>query len=161
MQSGARLQAAIDVLTEILERGRAASVVLADWGRAHRFAGSGDRAWIGNLVFDSLRRKQSLSYLMRSETPRSLALAALRDDWNVSARISPAFAAERDFAPPPSHPTRRAASRIVTCLVLLPGYKATTRNGSILHSRRFSEIARSRKDRLWPSARPWTCASTR
>ena len=101
MQSGARLQAAIDVLTEILERGRAASVVLADWGRAHRFAGSGDRAWIGNLVFDSLRRKQSLSYLMRSETPRSLALAALRDDWNVSVQDIASFCSGEGFCPAP------------------------------------------------------------
>src|SRR5271166_7192420 len=84
MQPGARLQAAIEVLTEIMERGRPASVALADWGKAHRFAGSGDRAWIGNLVFDSLRRKQSLSYVMRSETARAIALAALRCNWNLS-----------------------------------------------------------------------------
>ncbi|MFY9875977.1 MAG: MFS transporter, partial [Rhodomicrobium sp.] len=73
MQPGARLQAAIEILTEIMERGRAASVALSDWGKAHRFAGSGDRGWIGNLVFDSLRRKQSLSYLMRSDTSRAVA----------------------------------------------------------------------------------------
>ena len=103
MQSGARLQAAIEVLTEIMERGRAASVVLADWGRAHRFAGSGDRAWIGNLVFDSLRRKQSLSYVMRSETARSIALAALRNDWNVSVQDIASFCSGEGFCPAPSH----------------------------------------------------------
>ena len=84
MQPGARLQAAIEVLTEIMERGRAASVALADWGKAHRFAGSGDRGFIGNLVFDSLRRRLSLSYVMRSETARAIALAALHRDWAVS-----------------------------------------------------------------------------
>src|SRR5271166_980511 len=104
MQPGARLQAAIEVLTEILERGRAASVVLADWGRAHRFAGSGDRAWIGNLVFDSLRRKQSLSYLMRSETARSVALAALRDDWNFSAQDIASFCSGEGYCPAPLTP---------------------------------------------------------
>ncbi|HWJ18028.1 MAG TPA: hypothetical protein VNR65_04785, partial [Geobacterales bacterium] len=99
MQPGAKLQAAIEVLTEIMERGRAASVVLADWGRAHRFAGSGDRAWIGNLVFDSLRRKQSLSYVMRSETARAIALAALRSNWNVSLQDIASFCSGEGFGP--------------------------------------------------------------
>ncbi len=99
MQPGARLQAAIEVLTEILERGRAASVALADWGKAHRFAGSGDRAWIGNLVFDSLRRKQSLSYVMRSETARAIALAALRNEWNMSAQDIAALCSGEGFCP--------------------------------------------------------------
>jgi 16S rRNA (cytosine967-C5)-methyltransferase len=101
MQPGARLQAAIEILTEIMERGRTASVALADWGKAHRFAGSGDRAWIGNLVFDSLRRKQSLSYLMRSETSRAVALAALRNGWNVSGQEIASFCSGEGFCPAP------------------------------------------------------------
>ena len=104
MQPGARLQAAIEILTEIAERGRAASVALADWGRAHRFAGSGDRAYIGNLVFDSLRRKQSLSYLMRSDTPRAVALAALRNEWNVSAHDIAGLCSGEGFSPAPLTP---------------------------------------------------------
>ncbi len=104
MQPGARLQAAIEVLTEIVERGRAASVTLADWGRAHRFAGSGDRAWIGNLVFDSLRRKQSLAYLMRSDAPRAVALAALRNEWSVSAQDIAGFCSGEGFCPAPLTP---------------------------------------------------------
>ena len=35
---------------------------MKDWGVSHRFAGSGDRAAIGNLVFDALRTRS-----MRSE----------------------------------------------------------------------------------------------
>jgi 16S rRNA (cytosine967-C5)-methyltransferase len=101
MQPGARLQAAIDVLTEITDRGRSASVALADWGKAHRFAGSGDRAWIGNLVFDSLRHKQSLSYLMGSDTARAITLAALRNDWNVSAEDIASFCSGEGFCPAP------------------------------------------------------------
>ncbi len=104
MQPCAKLQAAIEILTEIAERGRAASVVLADWGRAHRFAGSGDRAFIGNLVFDSLRRKQSLSYLMRSDAPRAIALAALRNEWNVSAHDIAGFCSGEGFCPAPLTP---------------------------------------------------------
>jgi 16S rRNA (cytosine967-C5)-methyltransferase len=60
----------------VLERHRPAAVSLADWGKAHRFAGSGDRAAIGNLVYDALRRRRSLAARMQTDTPRALALAA-------------------------------------------------------------------------------------
>jgi len=76
MRAGARLQAAADVLDEILNRHRPASTALADWGRAHRFAGSGDRAAIGTLVYDALRRKSSIAARMGADTPRALALGA-------------------------------------------------------------------------------------
>ena len=54
MRPGAHILSAIEVLEDIEARHRPAAVALADWGRAHRFAGSGDRAAIGNLVFDAL-----------------------------------------------------------------------------------------------------------
>lgn len=101
MQPGARLQAAIDVLTEIVERGRPASVALSDWGRAHRFAGSGDRAAIGNLVYDGLRKKQSLSFLMQDERPRAIALAALRHCWGVDSDEIAKMCDGGAFAPGP------------------------------------------------------------
>jgi 16S rRNA (cytosine967-C5)-methyltransferase len=101
MQPGGRLQAAIDVLAEIATRGRAASVALADWGRSHRFAGAGDRAWIGNLVFDSLRRKQSLSFLMQSGEPRAVAIAALRHCWTLSPEEITALCSGEGYAPQP------------------------------------------------------------
>ncbi len=104
MQPGARLQAAIEVLGEISARGRAASVALADWGRAHRFARSADRAWIGNLVYDSLRRKQSLSHLMQSDAPRAVALAALRRSWNMAPPEISALCSGERFCPEPLTP---------------------------------------------------------
>ena len=61
MRPGARLAAGVDIVGEILDRHRPASLALADWGRSHRFAGSGDRAAIGNLVYDILRRKNSFA----------------------------------------------------------------------------------------------------
>ena len=76
MRPGARLAAAIDIVQEILERHRPAPLVLADWGRTHRFAGSGDRAALGNLVYDVLRRKSSLAAQMGDDSPRALILAA-------------------------------------------------------------------------------------
>ncbi|HJU32789.1 MAG TPA: MFS transporter, partial [Hyphomicrobiaceae bacterium] len=76
MRPGAHIKAAIEVLQDILERHRPAATALSDWGKAHRFAGSGDRAAIGNLVYDALRRRRSLAARMGADTPRALALAA-------------------------------------------------------------------------------------
>ncbi len=104
MQPGARLQAAIDVLGEIGARGRGASIALADWGHAHRFAGSGDRAWIGNLVYDSLRRKQSLAFAMRSDSPRAIALAALRYSWHLLEAEIAGLCSGEQHAPGPLTP---------------------------------------------------------
>lgn len=76
MRPGAQIRAAIEVLDEVINRHRPAADALSDWGRSHRFAGAGDRAAIGNLVFDALRRRRSLSAQMGEETSRVLALAA-------------------------------------------------------------------------------------
>ncbi len=76
MRPGARLQAASDILSDILERHRPAPTALADWGKAHRFAGSGDRAAIGTLVYDALRRKSSIAARMGEDTARALVLGA-------------------------------------------------------------------------------------
>jgi 16S rRNA (cytosine967-C5)-methyltransferase len=77
MTKGARLAAAIEVLADIEARRRPAGDALKDWGLAHRFAGSGDRAAIGGLVFDALRRKSSAAFLMGAATPRAILLGAL------------------------------------------------------------------------------------
>ncbi len=76
MKPGARLAAAVSVLTEIITRHRPAALALADWGKASRFAGSGDRSAVGNLVYDALRRRGSIAARMGASTPRALALGA-------------------------------------------------------------------------------------
>lgn len=81
MTPAARVAAAIEVLTDVATRHRPASEALKDWGRAHRFAGSGDRAAIGNLVFDVLRRRASLAWRMGSDAPRALVLAGWHHLW--------------------------------------------------------------------------------
>ncbi|HRF07369.1 MAG TPA: RsmB/NOP family class I SAM-dependent RNA methyltransferase [Xanthobacteraceae bacterium] len=78
MTPAARLAAAIEVFTEIETKKRPAADVLRDWGRAHRFAGSGDRSAIGALMFDALRRRASSAFLMGAETPRAILLGMLR-----------------------------------------------------------------------------------
>lgn len=79
MTPGARIQAAIEVISEIEERHRPATEALKDWGRAHRFAGAGDRAAIGNLVFDTLRRRNSVAARVGSDSPRLLVLSSAMD----------------------------------------------------------------------------------
>lgn len=79
MRPGARMKAAVEVLDEIFVRHRPAAQALADWAKAHRFAGSGDRAAIGNLVYDVLRRRLSLAARMSDESARALVLAAASD----------------------------------------------------------------------------------
>jgi len=77
MTPGARLAAAIEILTDIGARRRPASDTLKDWGLSHRFAGSGDRAGIAGLVYDALRRRASSAYLMGEDTPRATLLGML------------------------------------------------------------------------------------
>lgn len=85
MREGGRIAAAIEVLDEVATRHRPASEALRDWGKAHRFAGAGDRHAIGTLVYDVLRRKSSLAHRMGAATSRALVLAALREIWQRSA----------------------------------------------------------------------------
>lgn len=84
MHLGARLQAAIEVLSEIDAHHRPAGDALRDWGRTHRFAGSGDRAVIGNLVFDALRKRRSLAARLGSDMPRLVILGVAVHLWELS-----------------------------------------------------------------------------
>jgi len=101
MTPGARLSAAIEVLADIEDRHRPASDALKDWGLAHRFAGSGDRAAIGGLVFDALRRRSSAAYLMGASTPRAILLGALRLERGLSLDDIARLADGGRHAPPP------------------------------------------------------------
>ncbi|MGQ0610452.1 MAG: RsmB/NOP family class I SAM-dependent RNA methyltransferase [Paracoccaceae bacterium] len=77
MTPAARLSAAIEVLDRILD-GQPAEPALTAWGRANRFAGSGDRHALRDLVFEALRRKRSAAALGGGLTGRGLVLGLLR-----------------------------------------------------------------------------------
>ncbi len=81
MKDGGRIAAAIEVLTEVETRHRPVQLALREWGTAHRFAGSGDRTIIGNLVFDALRHKLSLAARVGDSSPRGLILATYVLAW--------------------------------------------------------------------------------
>lgn len=96
MTPGGRAQGAIEVLQDIAARHRPAADSLKDWGLAHRFAGSGDRAAIGTLVYDALRQRRSLAWRMGAETPRALVLGALAFVWGMPGEdMASAFAGDR------------------------------------------------------------------
>jgi 16S rRNA (cytosine967-C5)-methyltransferase len=105
MRTGAQIKAAIEVLDEVVGRHRPAAAVLADWGKSHRFAGSGDRAAIGNLVYDALRRRRSLAARMDSDTPRAIVLAAAPRALGLSVT---AVAASADGSPHAVEPLTEA-----------------------------------------------------
>ena len=92
MKPAARIQAAVEVLEQIQQRHQPASIALSDWGKAHRFAGSGDRSAIGNHVYDALRHRAYSAYQMRSDSPRSLVLGMLANVRKLDvAGIRPLF----------------------------------------------------------------------
>jgi 16S rRNA (cytosine967-C5)-methyltransferase len=108
MRPGAHIKAAVEVLEEILARHRPAAVALADWGKSHRFAGSSDRAAIGNLVYDALRGRRSLATRMQSDSPRALALAAAASALGLTEAAVIASADGSAYALEPLSETERA-----------------------------------------------------
>ena len=101
MKPSARLQAAIEVLEQILTHHQPATIALSDWGKAHRYAGSGDRSAIGNLVYDSLRRRAYSAHHMRSDTPRALLLGALRGARQMEVATIASLCDGAQYAPSP------------------------------------------------------------
>lgn len=111
MTPAARISAAIEVLGDILSRRRPAADALKDWGLAHRFAGSGDRAAIAGLVFDALRRKASAAWLMDGETPRAILLGMLRRERGVDADAAARLFDGSRYAPEPLNEAELRALR--------------------------------------------------
>ena len=109
MRLGGRLAAAIEILDDIERRHRPAADALKDWGLSHRFAGAGDRAAIGNIVYDELRRKRSAGWLFGVETPRAEAFGALLLEWGMSPEALNAALEGDRFAPEPLSEVELAA----------------------------------------------------
>jgi len=95
----ARVAAAIEVLDDIFA-GQTAEKALTGWGRAHRFAGSKDRAAIRDHVFQALRCRASYAWLggprigsgpedkQTSETGRAVMIGAMRAAGQLDAMFT-------------------------------------------------------------------------
>jgi len=100
MRDGGKIDAAILVLQDVLERRTPVKEAVRDWGKRHRFAGARDRAWISGLVLDALRKRNSIEHSMEATGPRALAIGALKHAWGWDVRkIEEAF--KDEHAPSP------------------------------------------------------------
>src|SRR5271154_5756831 len=99
MTPAARLSAAIELLEAIDVQRVPAAKALKEWGTAHRYAGSGDRAAIAGLVWDVLRRRASSAWLMGDDTPRARLLGMLHIERKLDADAIAALCDGSRFAP--------------------------------------------------------------
>src|ERR1700731_1719237 len=109
MTPAARLSAAIEVVADIDARRRPAADALKDWGLAHRFAGSSDRAAIAGLVYDAMRRKSSSAWLMGATGPRAVLIGMLRRERGLGIDDIAALCSGARFAPALLTEAERAA----------------------------------------------------
>ena len=77
MTPAARVAAAIGCLDQILA-GASLDAALTSWGRASRYAGSGDRHAVRDLVFDGWRCRRSYAAYGGGDTGRGIMLGAIR-----------------------------------------------------------------------------------
>jgi 16S rRNA (cytosine967-C5)-methyltransferase len=101
MTPSARLSATIEVLDDLERRPRPVNEALKDWALTRRFAGSGDRAALGALVHDALRKRNSARWLMDSDTPRATAFGMLKSARGMEAAEIAALCDGSRFAPEP------------------------------------------------------------
>src|SRR6201986_3117208 len=109
MTPAARLSAAIELIETIDSNRVPAAQALKEWGTAHRFAGSGDRAAIAGLVWDVLRRRASSAWIMGEETARARLLGMLRLERKLDADQIAALCDGSRFAPSPLTDAERNA----------------------------------------------------
>jgi 16S rRNA (cytosine967-C5)-methyltransferase len=109
MTPAARLSAAMEVIATIDTQRVPAANALKDWGVAHRFAGSGDRAAISGVVYDVLRRRASSAWLMGDDSPRARVLGMLKLERGFDVERIARLCDGVRFAPSPLSDDERAA----------------------------------------------------
>lgn len=109
MRLGGVLQAVTEILATAETGRQPMAEILKDWAAGHRFAGAKDRAFIGNIVYDALRRRNSLSYKMADNRPQALAYAALLTQGGYNMAELEQLLAGDKFAPPPLSPAQKQA----------------------------------------------------
>jgi 16S rRNA (cytosine967-C5)-methyltransferase len=109
MTPAARLSAAIELIETIDAQRIPAAKALKEWGTAHRYAGSGDRAAISGLIWDVLRRRASSAWIMDDDTPRARVLGMLKVERGLEVDAIAALCDGGRFAPQPLTDGERAA----------------------------------------------------
>ena len=114
MTPAARYQVAIDVL-DAAGSGLAVEQALLRWSRGARYAGSGDRAAVRDIVFDVIRARRTCAARGGGETGRALVLGLLRQQGrdpetvfsgigHAPAPLTPQETAAPDGGPQPDVP---------------------------------------------------------
>jgi 16S rRNA (cytosine967-C5)-methyltransferase len=109
MTPAARLSAAIELIETIDAQRVPAAKALKEWGTAHRYAGSGDRAAISGLLWDVLRRRASSAWIMDADTPRARTLGMLKLERGMDVEAIGNLCHGERFAPEPLSAGERAA----------------------------------------------------
>src|ERR1700722_4914382 len=109
MIPAARLSAAIELIDTIDTQRVPAAKALKEWGIAHRYAGSGDRAAISGLIWDVLRRRASSAWIMDDDTPRARVLGMLKLERGFDPDTIAALCDGGRFASAPLTDSERAA----------------------------------------------------
>lgn len=108
MQQGARLQAAIEILDDVIaatrDQGAAADNIIQRYFRSRRYAGSGDRAAIRELVFAAIR--------FTAERPASGRMAMLGLAEALRPDLLPLFDGSRHAPPPPAPDEPRSTASL-------------------------------------------------
>ncbi|WP_454629293.1 RsmB/NOP family class I SAM-dependent RNA methyltransferase [Bradyrhizobium cenepequi] len=109
MTPAARLSAAIELIDTIDAQRVPAAKALKEWGTAHRYAGSGDRAAISGLIWDVLRRQSSSTWLMDNDSARARVLGMLHLERGMDVDAIAALCDGGRFAPAPLADAERSA----------------------------------------------------
>ena len=99
MRNAGRLAAAIEVMADFQARRVPMKTAIKDWGRANRYAGAKDRAWISGICLEALRRRASYEAVMSGGGARTLILAAMRWSYHVNLEDLNEMAGEAPHGP--------------------------------------------------------------
>lgn len=79
MQTGARFQAILELITVIFEDKQPADNLINDYLRARKYIGSKDRRFITEWVWKIIRNRMKLEFDAKSKEPRKILLTAARN----------------------------------------------------------------------------------
>lgn len=79
MQSGAKYQAALEILTEVFKDKKPADSIINDYVRSRKYIGSKDRRFICDLVWNIIRNRLKLEFDSQSQGPRKIILWYCKD----------------------------------------------------------------------------------